>query len=1095
MRIRVYSELHCPRALRRTLLVAAMPCGEIQPHGGFASELSAAEASRPQKLAKAFEVDSADSDDLSSAARTSGPGARPKKKAKESLQQVKTELGKDGKAPPKKRAKDRAAEHVRCKSEVELVAARALTPLRAAELAGQAPRRELREKVKEWRRESAKVNGEALSASPLGKAFSLTPQARWRTAEDDLPPPPKPDEKQLAAALAAAPAAASVAAIVSVCAAEERRLPPPVMAPPADPRVNASGTADAMMQFSEARDLSPIREASRSPASSSVASVEASRAPPAGFRIMARRSSPLPGKRRASKSSSSSATRARRTSRSSSSHDSRRRRRGGRMRSSLKTANRDGGRHGSRGRDARPPQRRWRKKAAGRSRSPSGRRIESPRWRSRSLSSEGSDADRPLEDPDVTRMTFAPAQAAFLMGKSKGDGEAQGGAIRAAARASGADTTLKKFNRILDLRGGERERTRAQKYIGFVLEQMAGPIRLNDSRVDRDCSMVEVPDKTIGFVTGINGKNLRSFEDEWGVVMMFVEYTGKEVKPAAGGSKHRFETLAIFGPRQARRAAQLTVMGFIEEKLPYHFSKRTRDTGDTYDSGDLGGANDDWGTTTVEIKESIVPYALGKNGTTLKKIRAAAGCAVQYVGTLAFFSGNKPERTRGKEYLTWLLQTLEGPVYVENFKSRTDVTVVDVPGPAVGFVTGTRRETMSRYEEEFGVMMIFHGHHGQRGTPPLKEDVVKLLIFGKERSRKCAQIDICGIIEFRNKGFCTRHMPERKSYDTGFDEERILLNEAKVSYSNGTRGATRKKLASASGAHINFVGFVCCIVGTIAERQRCKDYLGWLLAKLEDSPGFIDIRGRTDVTELWLGGLNNKAVGVVTGKKGHTLQEIGEATGCWCIVAKDHTGVERLCIFNYDAGGPKSSHGRWRAARLFKATLREAKMLSNLEASEKGQAWDSSKRGYWPRGGRRHGSGSGGGHRGDHHSGYGGGAAWGSGGKEWGGGNGGGARGSGHCPECGEPDGDKYRGGRQSVRRHDGRRGGGGTASETWKGESGKRGGQRGGRVTRGDDSRSPSRRPPMRSRSRPISRKFWPRSEEQPPRQRRHDKWGDKRW
>mmetsp|Transcript_88158 Transcript_88158/g.175002 ORF Transcript_88158/g.175002 Transcript_88158/m.175002 type:complete len:959 (+) Transcript_88158:38-2914(+) len=528
-------------------------------------------------------------------------------------------------------------------------------------------------------------------------------------------------------------------------------------------------------------------------------------------------------------------------------------------------------------------------------------------------------------DPDITTMQFVPYEAAFLVGKN------HGAAVRNIARATGTETKLRHGNRTLDIRGGKRERNRAQKYVGFVLAQMERPVYLSDKDVDDDCSMVSVPDVAVGFVTGANGTHLRRLEEEWGVIMMFAEYSGTLITAVAGsGQVSRTETVVIFGPCRGRRGAQLTIMNVIESKLVNHFSQKIRLDGETYHGSDVDNGGD-FGTTTLEVREAVMPYALGKNSGTRRKIMLASGCILQYIGNFAVMSGTMEEQLRAKDYLTWLLQTLDGPVHVDRLDSRSDVTVVDVPGRIVGFIKGTRRESLSRHEEDWGVLMLFVGEHGQHGSPQ-SDGIVTLLIFGTERARKGAEIDVMCAMEFKQSGFCTRFMKDKTSNFAGFDIEHKRMTEVEVSYALGVKGETRKRLAVASGAIIQFVGTVCCIAGTGQERQRCKDYLGWLLGRLRGE-STIDCRGREDVTEIFVHGqgLNNKAMGIVTGKKGHTLQGVSKQTGTWCIVAKDHTGAERLCIFGHHVGSWLGETGRRRAERMFRSVLKEAKAIVDAE--------------------------------------------------------------------------------------------------------------------------------------------------------------------
>ena len=60
---------------------------------------------------------------------------------------------------------------------------------------------------------------------------------------------------------------------------------------------------------------------------------------------------------------------------------------------------------------------------------------------------------------------------------------------------------------------------------------------------------------------------------------------------------------------------------------------------------------------------------------TRKKLARSSQCIVEYVGYTVFMSGMPDERARAKEYLDWLFDQLRGPVYVDNWEERDDVTM------------------------------------------------------------------------------------------------------------------------------------------------------------------------------------------------------------------------------------------------------------------------------------------------------------------------------------------------------------------------------------------------------------------------------------
>jgi hypothetical protein len=55
------------------------------------------------------------------------------------------------------------------------------------------------------------------------------------------------------------------------------------------------------------------------------------------------------------------------------------------------------------------------------------------------------------------------------------------------------------------------------------------------------------------------------------------------------------------------------------------------------------------------------------------------------------------------------------------------------------------------------------------------------------------------------------------------------MSEGQFTYALGKRGMTRRKLEIASGAIIEYVGYMAFIAGTKYERRRAKEYLVWLL--------------------------------------------------------------------------------------------------------------------------------------------------------------------------------------------------------------------------------------------------------------------------
>ena len=182
---------------------------------------------------------------------------------------------------------------------------------------------------------------------------------------------------------------------------------------------------------------------------------------------------------------------------------------------------------------------------------------------------------------------------------------------------------------------------------------------------------------------------LRSMEEEWGTLMFFAKTKGENSKDG--------EILAIFGSRRGRRGAELKVMSAVEHKLPGYFLDGENLKEKLNQPGDDEG--DDFDYDTFPFTADEFSYALGSRGSTRKKLAAAAGCIIEYVGQTAVIAGNKRVRRQGRDYLEWLLKQRQGNLYVDA-KDRDDVIEIDAPRSAIGYVTGHKGEGLRGIENE-----------------------------------------------------------------------------------------------------------------------------------------------------------------------------------------------------------------------------------------------------------------------------------------------------------------------------------------------------------------------------------------------------------
>eukprot|EP00435_Cladocopium_sp_Y103_P047554 s787_g14.t1 len=315
-----------------------------------------------------------------------------------------------------------------------------------------------------------------------------------------------------------------------------------------------------------------------------------------------------------------------------------------------------------------------------------------------------------------------------------------------------------------------------------------------------------------------------------------------------------------------------------------------------------------WSTDTMQFQDDELSYALGKQGGTRKKLERSSGAVVQYVGQTALFSGTKAERKRAKEYMKWLFMQLEGPVWVDNWEDRDDITVLDIPSDCIGYVTGSRRAALGGMEEEWGTLMFFMtkpGTGGGKGDRRGGGFGEQLAILGPERGRRGAELKVMSSVEEKAPGQYTRGIREKFSDSKGFSTDRMIFKDDELSYALGKQGSTRKKLALASGCIIQYVGHVCFLAGTMAERRRAKEFLDWLLQQRRGQVTVNNIAEREDVTEVHV---PENCKGWVTGNRGSELRRMELETGTYMFMALDKRGEEGLGRKNDGDSAPASKH-------------------------------------------------------------------------------------------------------------------------------------------------------------------------------------------
>jgi len=321
-------------------------------------------------------------------------------------------------------------------------------------------------------------------------------------------------------------------------------------------------------------------------------------------------------------------------------------------------------------------------------------------------------------------MHLGQDDVAFVLGRG-------GSTKQKIARVAGARLELDDTGR-LEINGRPEAQARARQYVELVLAQRIGPVYIDFDAGRDDLTAVDVPTDCVGYVTGRSGVVLRSLEEEWGTLMFFA----KDKSAGRAESDKETERLAIFGNARGRCGAELKVMSAVEHKSPRFFldskGKPRGDILERYDDGDFG-------VTTFPIAEDELSYALGKQGSTRKKLARAADCILEYVGLTAFVAGTRAERRSGCDYLEWLIGQRKGPVHVDT-STRDDVATISVPSSVVGYLTGYKGASLRQIELQTGTFIFADGdrlENLQSRDPDRKECI---LVFGSSRdSRRRAE--------------------------------------------------------------------------------------------------------------------------------------------------------------------------------------------------------------------------------------------------------------------------------------------------------------------------------------------------------------------
>ncbi|KAJ1640623.1 hypothetical protein T492DRAFT_1138754 [Pavlovales sp. CCMP2436] len=163
----------------------------------------------------------------------------------------------------------------------------------------------------------------------------------------------------------------------------------------------------------------------------------------------------------------------------------------------------------------------------------------------------------------------------------------------------------------------------------------------------------------------------------------------------------------------------------------------------------------------IEVSDDDAAFILGKGGKTKEKLARVSGARIElYERSRTLEIMGPPEaRARARKYVEAVMAQRVGPVSIDEDTDTDDLTTVQVPHEAVGFVTGTQGNFLRSIEEEWGTLMFFAEYRGRRG-PSSGVVTEKLAIFGPRRARRGAHLKVLAAVETKVLAVMeTRYLP------------------------------------------------------------------------------------------------------------------------------------------------------------------------------------------------------------------------------------------------------------------------------------------------------------------------------------------------
>jgi len=104
-------------------------------------------------------------------------------------------------------------------------------------------------------------------------------------------------------------------------------------------------------------------------------------------------------------------------------------------------------------------------------------------------------------------LEFKEDELSFALGKN-------GGTRRKLERASGC--LVQYIGHLALFSGWTEQRSKVKEYLKFLFDQLEGPVDVPDAAKRGDCTVLEIPQDCVGYITGNKRAALSSIEQDFG---------------------------------------------------------------------------------------------------------------------------------------------------------------------------------------------------------------------------------------------------------------------------------------------------------------------------------------------------------------------------------------------------------------------------------------------------------------------------------------------------------------------------------------------------------------------------------------------------